>query len=63
MNLYSKLVPSESQPSKRRNYYKSYRKRVRESETPDQTHKRRKCDRHYKASARQTETYEETACR
>ena len=41
----------------------SHRKRVRESETPDQTHKRRKCDRHYKASARQTETYEETACR
>ena len=63
MNLYYELVPSESQPSNRRNYYKSYRKRVRESETPDQTHKRRKCDRHYKASARQTETYEETACR
>ena len=63
MNLYSELVQSESQPSNRRNYYKSYRKRVRESETPDQTHKRRKCDRHYKASARQTETYEETACR
>ena len=63
MNLYSELVQSESQPSNRRNYYKSYRKRVRESETPDQTHKRRKCDRHYKASAKQTETYEETACR
>ena len=63
MNLYYELVPSESQPSNSRNYYKSYRKRVRESETPDQTHKRRKCDRHYKASARQTETYEETACR
>ena len=63
MNLYSELVQSESQPSNRRNYYKSYRKRVRESETPDQTHKRRKCDRHYKALAKQTETYEETACR
>ena len=63
MNLYYELVPSENQPSNRINYYQSYRKRVRESETPDQTHKRRKCDRHYKASARQIETYEETACR
>ena len=51
-NLYTELVPSESQPSNRRNYYKSHRKRVRESETPDQTHKRRQSDRHYKASVR-----------
>ena len=44
MNLYSELVPSESEPSNRRNYYKSYKKRVTESETPDQTHKRRQSD-------------------
>ena len=33
MNMYSELVPSESEPSNRRNYYKSYKKRVRESES------------------------------
>ena len=63
MNLYSELVSSESQPSNRRNYYKSYRKTVRESETPEQTHKRRQSDRDYKASVRQAETYKETAYR
>ena len=63
MKLYTELVPSESQPSNRRNYYKSYRKRVRQSETPDQTHKRRQSDRDYKASVRQAETYKETAYR
>ena len=63
MNMYSELVPSESKPSNRRNYYKSYMKRVRESETPDQAHKRRQSDREYKASVRQAETYNETAYR
>ena len=63
MKLYTELVPSESQPSNKRNYYKSYRKRVRQSETPDQTHKRRQSDRDYKASVRQAETYKETAYR
>ena len=41
MNMYSELVPSESKPSNRTNYYKSYMKRVRRSETPDQAHKKR----------------------
>ena len=63
MKMYSELVPSDCQPNNRKNYYQSYRKRVRQSETPEQTNKRRQSDRHYKASARQTETYEETACR
>ena len=69
MNMYSELVPSETKPpsegkpSNRRNYYKSYMKRVRESETPDQAHKRRQSDREYKASLRHAETYNETAYR
>ena len=63
MKMYSELVPSDCQPNNRKNYYQSYRKRVQQSETPEQTNKRRQSDRHYKASARQTETYEETACR
>ena len=63
MNMYSELVSSESKQSNRRNYYKSYMKRVRESETPEQTHKRRQSDREYKASLRQAETYNETAYR
>ena len=54
---------SESEPSTRRNYYKSYKKRVRESETPDQTHKRRQCDREHKTSVRQGETYNQTTYR
>ena len=61
MKLYTELVQSESQPSNRRNYYKSYRKRVRQSGTPDQTHKRRQSDRDYKASVRQAEIHKETA--
>ena len=63
MKMYSELEPSDCQPNNRKNYYQSYRKRVRQTETPEQTNKRRQSDRHYKASARQTETYEETACR
>ena len=63
MNMYSELVSSESKQSNRRNYSKSYMKRVRESETPEQTHKRRQADRAYKASLRQAETYNETAYR
>ena len=47
MNMYSELVPSESEPSNRRNYYKSYKKRLTESETPEQTHKRRQSDREH----------------
>ena len=63
MDMYSGLVPSESKQSNRRNYYKSYMKRVRESETAEQTHKRRQSDRDYKASLRQAETSNETAYR
>ena len=63
MNMYSELLPSESEPSTRRKYYKSYKKRVRESETPDQTHKRRQSDREHKTSVRQGETYNQTTCR
>ena len=63
MNMYFELVPSESEPSTRRNYYKSYKKRVRESETPDQTHKRRQCDREHKTSVRQGEAYNQTTYR
>ena len=63
MNMYSKLVSSESTQSNRRNYSKSYMKRVRESETSEQTHKRRQADREYKASLRPAETYNETAYR
>ena len=63
MNMYFELVPSESEPSTRRNYYKSYKKRVRESETPDQTHKRRQSDREHKTSVRQGETYNQTTYR
>ena len=63
MKMCSELVPSEYQPSNRKNYYQSYRKRVRQSETPEQTNKRRQSDRHYKTSAKQTETYEETVYR
>ena len=53
MNMYSELVLSESEPSNRRNYYKSYKKRVRELETPDQTDKRRQSNREHKTSVRQ----------
>ena len=63
MAMYSELVSSESKQSNRRNYYKSYMKRVREAETPEQTYKRRQSDRDYKASLRQAETYNETAYR
>ena len=63
MDMYSELVPSESKESNRRNYYKSYMKRVRESEIPEQTHKRRHSDKDYKASLRQAETSNKTAYR
>ena len=63
MDMYSELVPSESKQSNRRNYYKSYMKRVRESETAEQTHKRRQSDRDYKASLRQAETSNKTTYR
>ena len=63
MKLYSELVPSEYEPSNRKNYYKPYRKRVRQSQTPEQIYQRRESDRVHKASVKQTETPEQTSKR
>ena len=61
--MYSELVPKDPQQDKRRNYYRSYKQRTRQSETPEESQKRRECDRLHKASVKQTETPEQTSQR
>ena len=63
MKMYSELVRPQCESSNRKNYYKSYRKRVRQSETPEQIYQRRESDRFHKASVKQTETPEQTSKR
>ena len=63
MKMYSELVQPQYESTNRKNYYKSYRKRVRQSETPEQIYKRRESDRVHKASVKQTETPEQSSKR
>ena len=63
MKMYSELVRPQYESTNRKNYYKSYRKRVRQSETPEQIYKRRESDRVHKASVKQTEAPEQSSKR
>ena len=60
LKLYTDLVPKTSQCKKRKKYYTSYRRRVRESETCDQTVKRREYQKRYKQISKANETQEQT---
>ena len=53
MKLFAAYAPKQN---KRNNYYKSYRKRSRTLEAPEDTANRRQHDRIYKASTKETET-------
>ena len=63
IKLYSELVPKVPQQEKRRSYYRSYRQRTRQSETPEDSQKRRQSDRLHKASVKQTKTHEQSCQR
>ena len=60
LKLYTDLVPKTSQCKKRKKYYTSYRRRVQESETCDQTVKRREYQKRYKQISKANETQEQT---
>ena len=59
LKLYTDLVPETSQCKKRTKYYTSYKRRVRESETCDQTVKRREYQKRYKQISKANETQEQ----
>ena len=60
LKLYTELVRETSQCKKRTKYYASYKRRVRKSETCDETVKRRECDKKHKQILRANETQEQT---
>ena len=60
LKLYTELVRETSQCKKRTKYYASYKRRVRKSETCDETVKREECDKRHKQILRANETQEQT---
>ena len=62
MKLYSDFLPLLSQQKKKRNkrkYYASYKKRVRQSETHEQTAQRREYDKLHKQASATKQTPEQ----
>ena len=62
MKLYSGLLPLLSQQNKKQNkrkYYASYKKRVRQSETPEQTAQRQEYDKLHKQASTAKQTPEQ----
>ena len=60
LKLYADLFPETPQCKKRTKYYASYKRKVRESETYDQTIKRREYHKRHKQELRANETQEQT---
>ena len=58
LKIYNESTQALPEQPKRRKYYASHKRKLRESETLDQTTKRRKCDRIHKHMKRANETVE-----
>ena len=61
LELVSEYTPEVTRQHRRKKYYTSYKKKVRQSETAQQTTDRKLCDKIQKQRKRTNETIEETA--
>ena len=60
LKLVSEYTPEVARQDRRKKYYTSYKKKVRQSETVQQTTDRKLCDKIQKQRKRANETMEET---